>query len=251
MKRAVWIVGGTTEGRLLTTYISQFDVWLHVSVATAYGASLLPKKENITVYAKRMEETEMEAFMRQQHIQLVIDATHPYATAVTAHVQAACTAQKIAYWRVVRPADTYVDCVTVDTMEEAVDVLSHTAGTIFLTTGSKNLDVFTQIPDYTTRVYARILPTMMSLKRALDLGYEPSHLICMQGPFSVPLNTAMFSQYNAAYVVTKDSGKPGGFAEKVTAARNAGATLVVIKRRTEQGHSLEDIKQAFQQWYKE
>lgn len=251
MKRTVWIVGGTTEGRLLTTYISQFDVSLHVSVATAYGASLLPQKENITVHVTRMEEADMEVFLQRQKIQLVIDATHPYATAVTAHVQAACTAQKTAYWRVVRPADTYENCVTVDTMEEAVDVLSHTTGTIFLTTGSKNLDVFTQIPDYTKRIYARILPTRMSLERALDLGYEPSHLICMQGPFSVPLNTAMFSQYQAAYVVTKDSGKPGGFEEKVTAARSAGATLIVIKRRTEQGHSLDDIKQTFRRWYKE
>ena len=251
MKRAVWIVGGTTEGRLLTNYISDFDVSLPISVATAYGASLLPHREHIIVHTTRMEESEMETFLQQYHIQLVIDATHPYATAVTDNIRQACTAQHVPYWRVVRPNDTYTDCVTVDTMEEAVDVLSHTKGNVFLTTGSKNLDVFAQIPAYTTRIYARILPTMASLKRALDLGYEPSHLICMQGPFSVFLNTAMFSQYKAAYVVTKDSGKPGGFEEKVTAAHNAGATLIVIKRRTEQGQSLEEIQQAFRQWYKE
>lgn len=251
MKRAVWIVGGTTEGRLLTNYISEFDVSLHVSVATAYGASLLPQGKHVIVHTKRMEEGNMEAFLQQYYIQMVIDATHPYATAVTDNIRQACTAQHVPYWRVVRPDDTYTDCVTVDTMEEAVDVLSQTTGTIFLTTGSKNLDIFAQVPDYTTRIYARILPTMASLQQALDLGYEPSHLICMQGPFSTALNTAMFSQYKAAYVVTKDSGKPGGFEEKVTAARNAGATLLVIKRRTEQGQSLEEIQQAFRQWYKE
>lgn len=251
MKRAIWIVGGTTEGRVLTTYISQFDVLVHVSVATAYGAALLPRADHIIVHTGRMEETAMQAFLKTHRIQLVIDATHPYATAVTAHVQKACAAQQIDYWRVVRLEDDCADCVAVDTMEEAVDVLSHTAGNIFLTTGSKNLDVFTQIPRYQERIYARILPTMLSLERALSLGYEPSHLICMQGPFSVPLNTAMFLQYQAAYVVTKDSGKPGGFAEKVTAAKKAGATPVVIKRRTEQGRSLEDIKKSFERWYKE
>ncbi len=42
---------------------------------------------------------------------------------------------------------------------------------------------------------------------AASLGFVGKHLICMQGPFSRELNTAMLRQFEAAYLVTKDSGK--------------------------------------------
>lgn len=64
----------------------------------------------------------------------------------------------------------------------------------------------------------------------------------MQGPFSAELNVAMFRQYKARFVVTKDSGKPGGFAEKQEAARMAGARLIVVGRPPETGDSLQSVK---------
>ena len=121
-------------------------------------------------------------------------------------------------------------------------VLSHTDGNVFLTTGSKDLDVFTHVPAYEKRLYVRVLPLRDSLERALFLGYAPGHIICMQGPFSTELNVAMFRQYKARFVVTKDSGKPGGFAEKQEAARMAGAQLIVVGRPPETGDSLQSVK---------
>lgn len=99
-----------------------------------------------------------------------------------------------------------------------------------MTTGSKNLDAFAKIPDYENRVYARILPVKASLERALDLGYPPSRIIGMQGPFSEQLNEAMFKETKARYVVTKNSGHTGGFQEKLKAAERAGATVIIIER---------------------
>ena len=55
---------------------------------------------------------------------------------------------------------------------------------------------------------------------AASLGFVGKHLICMQGPFSRELNTAMLRQFDAAYLVTKDSGKVGGFEEKLAVAFN-------------------------------
>jgi precorrin-6x reductase len=66
-------------------------------------------------------------------------------------------------------------------------------GNIFLTTGSNNLDYFTKLADYQNRVTVRILPMQNSLEKALQLGYKPTNIICMQGPFTEEeLNTAMF-----------------------------------------------------------
>ena len=52
----------------------------------------------------------------------------------------------------------------------------------------------------------------------------------MQGPFSMEMNLALLHQTEAAYFVTKETGRAGGFEEKAEAAETAGAVLVVIGR---------------------
>ena len=57
----------------------------------------------------------------------------------------------------------------------------------------------------------------------------------MQGPFSLALNKALITQFQIRYLVTKDGGAAGGFAEKVQAAADTGAQLVVLRRPPETG----------------
>lgn len=233
MRSPVWIAGGTTEGRKLAHYADRCHIRAYVSVATEYGASLVPDSPFVTVVTGRMDEGEMESFLREQAIAQVVDATHPYATAVTANIRQACRAVGVPYRRIQRQSGSYAeqaDCIAVHSVDEAVEVLSHTTGPVFLTTGSKDLDSFAQLPDYAQRLYARILPVRPSLDRALGLGYLPAHIICMQGPFTTELNAAMFRQTGARYVVTKNSGRTGGFQEKLEAARQTGAKVIVIER---------------------
>ena len=73
-----------------------------------------------------------------------------------------------------------------------------------------------------------------------------AHLIAMQGPFSKELNIAMLKDTDADYFVTKESGKAGGFEEKLEAAKETGVTLVVIGRPAETGHSVEETKKYLQ-----
>jgi precorrin-6x reductase len=64
----------------------------------------------------------------------------------------------------------------------------------------------------------------------------------MHGPFSEELNLALMHQLNIKVLVTKRSGSAGGFPEKIRAARQAGAALLVLSRPTrEQGETLEEI----------
>lgn len=244
---AVWIAGGTTEGRLLAEYAASLPLKVYVSVATAYGASLLPQAANIIAVPQRMDRQAMADFVAARNIGLVIDATHPYAAEVTCNIEATCRRAGIACCRLVRP-DTMKDgAAAVASMGEAAEMLSHTDGTIFLTTGSKDLDIFAAVPDYRERIYLRILPLPSSLERALALGYDPAHIICMQGPFSADLNAAMFAQVHAAYVVTKNSGSAGGYDEKAEGARRAGAALIVVQRAAEAGILLDEAKAMLRQ----
>lgn len=268
----IWIFGGTTEGRLLAEYCSREKIEAWVSVASEYGEELLQEelmesgnagnpdlnhntclaKKNLkTVQASsvikvlrgRMDRYQMEEFIRNQGIHLVIDATHPHARLVSEEIQEACGRTGVRLERCLRAEgeqNKARDWVEVDSIQEAVSFLSSVSGVIFATTGSKELEALCQIPDYQKRVYARVLPTSNVLKKCEKLGITGSHLIAMQGPFSTEMNTLFLRQTKAEWLLTKDSGRAGGFQEKVEAARENGTRVVVIRRPEENGISLEE-----------
>ena len=263
----IWIFGGTTEGRLLAEYCSREKIEAWVSVASEYGEELLQEelmesgnagnpdsnrntclaKKNLkTVQASsvikvlrgRMDRYQMEEFIRNQGIHLVIDATHPHARLVSEEIQEACGRTGVRLERCLRAEgeqNKARDWVEVDSIQEAVSFLSSVSGVIFATTGSKELEALCQIPDYQKRVYARVLPTSNVLKKCEKLGITGSHLIAMQGPFSTEMNTLFLRQTKAEWLLTKDSGRAGGFQEKVEAARENGTRVVVIRRPKENG----------------
>ena len=200
-------------------------------VATEYGETLLSPRENLTISAQRLTREEMEALFSRENFDMVIDATHPYASVVTENIAAACETAGVRYQRLLRSGcKAGEDAVFVPDIPAAVDYLNRTEGPILLTTGSKELAKYTGLYDFANRVYARVLPMEDSLRLCQSAGLKPAHILAMQGPFSVDMNVAMLKSLGAKYLVTKDSGTTGGFDEKVTAARAANATLVVIGR---------------------
>ena len=225
------VFAGTTEGRELVEFLCTQDVAVTACVATEYGETLLSPRDNLTISAQRLTGDEMEALFSRENFDMVIDATHPYASVVTENIASACEKSGVPYQRLLRSGcKAGEDAVFVPDIPAAVDYLNGTVGTILLTTGSKELAKYTGIENFADRVYARVLPMEESLRLCQSAGLKPAHILAMQGPFSVDMNIAMLKSVGAKYLVTKDSGTAGGFDEKVTAARAAGATLVVIGR---------------------
>ena len=86
-----------------------------------------------------------------------------------------------------------------------------------------------------------MLPFASSLDACEASGIPRKNIIAMQGPFIKAINIALMEQFGINYMVTKDSGKEGGFDDKMEAAKEAGATLIVIKRPDDKGVSAEEI----------
>ena len=252
-KSKILIFAGTTEGRELAEFLSEREVEAEISVATEYGETLLSPGPFLKIHQGRMEEGEMEAFFREEEIGTVVDATHPYAVVVSENIREACTHTGTEYIRLLREQSTdTADCIFVEDTAGAVEYLKQTEGNVLLTTGSKELKAFTALPDYEKRLYARVLSTPEVATMAASLGFVGKHLICMQGPFSKELNTAMLKQFDAAYLVTKDSGKVGGFEEKLLSAREAGAKVILIGRPKEpgtEGKSFLEVKHLLMERY--
>ena len=227
----ICVFAGTTEGRELVEFLSSQPIRVTACVATEYGETLLSPAVNLTISAKRLTAEEMEALFAAEQFDLVIDATHPYASVVTENICSACTATGTEYLRLLRSgAAVTEDTVFVSDIAGAVEYLNSVDGNILLTTGSKELIKFVSIRDFENRIFARVLPMEESLRLCQKVGMKSAHILAMQGPFSTEMNVAMLKSVDAKYMVTKDSGSKGGFDEKIAAAREAGAKLVVIGR---------------------
>ena len=236
----ILVFGGTSEGRRLAERLEACRVPALVCVATEYGETLLPSGRFVEAAAGRLDEPAMEELLGRETFRAAVDATHPYAAAVSQNLKAACAARGVPYLRLLRqesPAGE--DCVTVDSVEAAAAFLAGTTGTALITTGSKELAKYRTVPDWRQRLVARVLSTAESVDYCRSLGFEGKNLIAMQGPFSEELNLALLRQTGARYLVTKESGPAGGFPEKLRAARRAGVTVVLVRRpKREEGYFL-------------
>ena len=257
------VFAGTVEGRTLAGELAAAGCPVTVSVATEYGEKIVEEQPGLTVHRGRMTAEEMASFMKAMKEDAgnegggapcqVVDATHPYAAAVSENIRAACETAHLPYLRLLREseqAEGMEDCVFVASAREAAEYLKATEGNVLLTTGSKELEVFTEIPDYQARLFPRVLSTAESVLSCAKLGFEGKNLICMQGPFSEELNTAMLKQIHAAWMVTKETGKSGGFGEKLSAARKAGVKVIVIGRPVkEEGYGAREIRRILEEKY--
>lgn len=246
----ILLFAGTTEGRNLAEFLEKNQMPTEVCVATQYGETLLEEGKYLHVHAGRLDETEMEQQIQKQQITLVIDATHPYAVIVSQNIRRACSRTGTEYIRLARKEtdaswkQEMEDVTEVASVAEAAAFLAKKEGRIFAATGSKELSAYQVIPDYQDRVVARVLSTPEAVSECAMLGFSGKNLICMQGPFTEDLNVAMLRQAQASWMVTKESGKAGGFLEKLRAAKKAGAKLVVIKRPGERSEEIaEDQKE--------
>lgn len=240
----VIVFAGTTEGYELCRFLSEHRISVYACAATEYGGKALTETPYLHIHTGRLSREEMEAFFLKEEPNFVLDATHPYAAEVTDNIKSACEKTGFFYQRVLREQGRQAEkAVYVESTEAAAEFLNTTEGNVLLTTGSKELKKFLGVKDYKERLYARVLSLPSVMEECSAAGFEGKHLIGMQGPFSRELNEAMLRQFHCRYLVTKDSGKAGGFQEKIDAAFSCGAIPVIIGRPLkEEGLSLVECK---------
>lgn len=233
------VFSGTSEGREITEYLNNKGVETFVSVATEYGKDTMEDMAFVKIHSGRLEGYAMAEFIKG--CDFVIDATHPYAQNVTKNIVSICCDLNIEYIRLLREDIAFNNGITVNNIEEAVNYLKNTEGRIFVSTGSKELHFYSQIPDYKNRLVARVLPLEDSIEKIKDLGLK--NVIYGKGPFTYEENIEAFKKYSAKWLVTKSSGKNGGFEEKIEAAMALNMNIVVIKRPCdEKGYNMEEVK---------
>ena len=235
--RAV-VFSGTTEGRIFSRQLAQFGADILVSVATPLGSEEQGSFAGITVHCGRLTPDEMAALV--QGADLCVDATHPYAVDATRNIRTACRTAGVEYHRLLRaqsplPAGSMV----FQSAAHVADFLVQTQGNVLLATGAKELPAFAQLAP--ERLYPRVLPTLDGIAACEAAHIPHKNILALQGPFSYALNRALLEQFSIRFLVTKDGGAAGGFAEKAQAAADTGVQLIVIRRPAETGETADQI----------
>ncbi|MDF2677431.1 MAG: precorrin-6x reductase [Bacillota bacterium] len=240
-KVSICIFGGTTEGRQLAEFLSNNNIKADLYIATDYGQQFINNLKNINVFQNRLNQDEMVELFKIKNYDFIVDATHPFAKIVTENIIKASADCNKKYLRIIRNSNESNYCKYFDSVEECVKYLNNSKGNILLTTGSKDLDKFTEVKNYAENIFVRILPMINSLNRCIELGYLNKNVICMQGPISEELNIAMINAIKAKYVVTKESAASGGFDEKVNACIKTNTECLVIRKPEEKGMTVIEI----------
>ncbi len=239
------LFGGTAEGRQIAEVLSARRIPSLVCVATEYGEQVMSCEAPVEVSIGRLGEERMNEVIGSPDTLLVIDATHPYATHISSSVRETCERHGKRCLRVVREESSADGCEVFTDMAGMIRWLNTTEGVIFSSLGTKEAADLTAVDGYKERVWLRILPSLSSLQNCLDLGYPAAHIYCMQGPFSREFNAAQFAAAGASVLITKESGRAGGFEEKVLAAFDNHMKVGVLARPSqEEGCSAADALKA-------
>jgi precorrin-6Y C5,15-methyltransferase (decarboxylating)/precorrin-6A/cobalt-precorrin-6A reductase len=235
------IFSGTVDGRKLSAELADMGIGVTVSVATDYGAEEEGVHEGVQVISGKRPPEEIAEMLKDYDV--CIDATHPFATHISKSIIWACEKAGVPHMRLGRPESTVESSDKVkyvSSIDEAVEWLEPREGNIMITTGAKELVKYAPLGG--DRLFPRVLPMVSSLESCEKAGVPRHNIIAMQGPFGEEINVAIMHQFGISYMVTKDSGKAGGFDEKASAAEKAGVSLVIIKRPEEVTQTAEEIK---------
>lgn len=224
--RTVLVLGGTTEGRAAAAALAaRPGVRVVSSLAGAVRAPLLPEGEvRVGGFGG---PAGLAAYLRDEGVTGVLDATHPFAAGITANAATACAAAGVGLVVLRRPGWTAGPgdrWHRVSSVAEAAAMLPGLLpgpdGRVLLTTGRGGLDRFAGV-DAAFWI------------RAVDPPDPPlparHRLLLQRGPFDPVGERALFDRVRPHVLVTKDSGGDAT-APKLAVARERGVPVVVVDR---------------------
>lgn len=233
----ILILGGTKDSTNIIEYIKgRYDVYILTTTTTQYGAKLARESGSDEVIARPLLKDEIIEIIKKENIDLLIDATHPFAAHITATSVSIADELKMPYIRFERPSINLENIDTshihyVNSFDEAGKLIADefVEGNILHFAGANTMeDVLKYVS--VDRFYPRILKVESSIEKCEKLGVDPSHIIPMKGAASLDENLELIEKYDACAMITKESGEIGGVIEKIEAANQKNIAVIMIQR---------------------
>ncbi|MFJ8565095.1 cobalt-precorrin-6A reductase [Streptomyces sp. NPDC093514] len=219
----VLILGGTTEARRLAEALAS-DPSVHVttSLAGRVASPVLPPGD--TRIGGFGGIAGLAGWIIGFDVTHVVDATHPFAEQMSFHASEAEALTGVPLLALRRPGWTPQpadDWTFVDSLAEAAALLPGFGNRAFLTTGRMGLHTFAHLTD-TWFLVRSVDPPAAPVPPRLEV-------LLARGPFTLEDERELLARHRIDVLVTKDSGG-SATAPKLTAAREAGIPVLVVRR---------------------
>jgi precorrin-6A/cobalt-precorrin-6A reductase len=220
----ILILGGTAEARVLAGRLAGRG-GLDITLSLA-GRTVSPAAQGVPVRSGGFGGAAgLADYLRNERIDGLIDATHPYASVIS--VNAAIAARKanvplVALRRlpwIAVPGDRWTE---VNNVSEAVRALGKKSRRVFVALGRNEVAPFADAPRH------------FYLIRSVDPVDPPlplPHVIYVtgRGPFDEAPDRALLTTHRIDVVIAKNSGSPATYG-KIAAARALGIDVIMLRR---------------------
>ncbi|MEG5063382.1 cobalt-precorrin-6A reductase [Microcoleus sp. B3-A4] len=225
MKKRLLILGGTGDAAELAVRASQIaEIEVISSLAGRTQQPFTPKTGTVRIGGFG-GAAGLAQFLLDRPIDLLIDATHPFAAQISANAAIAAAECNVPYLMLVRPAWQAVEgdrWIEVASHSEAAKALLGQSQRVFLTIGRQELAAFAGL-DAIWFLMRAIDPP------ALNTPVPNGKLLLARGPFSLEDERQLLLGYQIDTIVSKNSGGSATYA-KIVAARELGIPVVMVQR---------------------
>ncbi|MGB9844395.1 precorrin-6A reductase [Methanothermobacter tenebrarum] len=231
----ILIMAGTHDAvEIIKKLKESTDHRIIATTTTDYGGRLAKAAGADKIMTEALNKASLAKVLEIENVDIIIDATHPFAVKATENAIKASEENLTYYIRFERPTPKLDgDILRVESFKEAgraaAKILEERDGNILHLAGVSTLkDVIDQVG--TENIVVRVLPHPRSIEACYRMGIPAEQIIAMQGTFSRALNREIMKEYNAIAVITKESGETGGLIEKVKAAEDLGVPVILVDR---------------------
>ncbi|MDR3493557.1 MAG: cobalt-precorrin-6A reductase [Ancalomicrobiaceae bacterium] len=217
------ILGGTTEASRLAERLAGHE---KIAAILSYaGRTVTPAHQPIPTRSGGFGGVDgLAAYLRGHAVDMVVDATHPFAAEMSRHAADACARTGTALvvftrapWAKVA-GDRWIEAAD---NAAAAAALGETPRRVLMTIGRLGLAAFRAAPQH------HYLIRTIDPPEAADL--PPDHrLLFARGPFTLDDETRLMREEAIDVVVTKNSGGTATYA-KIDAARDLGLPVVIVQ----------------------
>lgn len=219
----VLLLAGTSEAADIAERLARND--RVKAVASLAGATRAPKDLGLPMRVGGFGGAEEFAeYLERESVDIVIDATHPFASRMTQRTVRMCREHGVKYLLVQRPewvaevGDKWFPAQDI----KAVKALIPAGSTVFLATGRQTLAAFAGMRE--CRILCRVIDPPQS-----EFPFENGRFVVGRPPFSVEEEVDFFVSERIDWIVVKNSGGERS-KSKLLAARQLGLPVAMIKR---------------------
>ncbi|GAB4354811.1 MAG: cobalt-precorrin-6A reductase [Cyanophyceae cyanobacterium] len=223
----ILILGGTGDALALIKGLQglpEFSTWVFVLSLAGRTRSQLPGNWQVRIGGFGGIGG-LKDYLQTAPVDLLVDATHPFADQISYQAWAAADALAIPYLRLTRSpwqpeaGDRWID---VANHQDAAAILSTLGQRIFLSIGRQELGS-----------YAHLTSLWFLMRTVEQPGatevLPPGFILLDKGPFFAPSERSLLQQYAIEVVVSKNSGGAATYG-KLAAARELQLPVVMIQR---------------------